>query len=81
MEHGAARLPAQDRLPGAPQSPWAALSAGRLPTLGDRTLAYMLLLPSVLLIVGLVVTPFLQAFWFRLIVDVRLEELLAEERP
>ncbi len=64
MEHGAARLPAPDRLPGAPQSAWAALSAGRLPTLGDRPLAYLLLLPSVLLIVGLVVTPFLQAFWF-----------------
>ena len=24
---------------------------------------------------------FLQAFWFRLVVDIRLEELLEEERP
>jgi multiple sugar transport system permease protein len=64
MDQGAARLPAPDRLPGAPQSAWASLSAGRLPTLSDRTLAYLLLLPSVLLIVGLVVTPFFQAFWF-----------------
>ena len=64
MDQGAARLPAPGRLPGTPQSAWASLSAGRLPTLSDRALAYLLLLPSVLLIVGLVVTPFFQAFWF-----------------
>jgi multiple sugar transport system permease protein len=40
------------------------IGGGILPTLGDRPLAYLLLLPSIVLIVGLVVTPFFQAFWF-----------------
>lgn len=64
MDHGVARLPANAGPPGTPGSAWGSLASGRLPTLGDRPLAYLLLLPSVLLIVGLVVTPFLQAFWF-----------------
>jgi multiple sugar transport system permease protein len=64
MDHGIARLPAPGTPSGAAGSPWATIRQGRLPALGDRSLAYLLLLPSVLLILGLVVTPFLQAFWF-----------------
>lgn len=41
-----------------------ASSSGTLPTIKDRPLAYLLLLPSVVLIVGLVVTPFFQAFFY-----------------
>lgn len=64
MDHGAARLSSTAGPPGAGAPRATALERGWLPSLSDRTLAYLLLLPSVLLIVGLVVTPFLQAFWF-----------------
>jgi multiple sugar transport system permease protein len=40
------------------------VGGGFFPTLSDKPLAYLLLLPSVLLILGLVVTPFFQAFWY-----------------
>ena len=40
------------------------MGGGWLPTLGDRPLAYLLLLPSVLLILALVVVPFGQAFFY-----------------
>lgn len=57
MDRGIARLPtlADSHRLGA----W--ISRARLPTLRDRPLAYMLLLPSVMLIVLLVVIPFTQA--------------------
>ena len=35
-----------------------------MPTLGDRPLAYLLLLPSVVLIVGLILVPFVQAVFY-----------------
>jgi multiple sugar transport system permease protein len=55
MSHEAARLP----------SIGGARTAGSwMPTLGDRPLAYLLLLPSVVLIVGLIVTPFLQSVFY-----------------
>lgn len=55
MSHEAARLP----------SIGGARTGGSwMPTLGDRPLAYLLLLPSVVLIVGLIVTPFLQSVFY-----------------
>jgi multiple sugar transport system permease protein len=55
MSHEAARLP----------SIGGARTAGSwMPTLGDRPLAYLLLLPSVVLIVGLIVTPFVQSVFY-----------------
>jgi multiple sugar transport system permease protein len=58
MDRGIAHLPASE----GSQRLGALIGGARLPTLRDRPLAYLLLLPSVVLILMLVVVPFAQAF-------------------
>ncbi|MCC6178881.1 MAG: sugar ABC transporter permease [Chloroflexi bacterium] len=64
MNRGATRVPATAAPAGPGSSGWSAVLEGRLPTLGDRTLAYLFLVPSVILILALVVVPFSQALIF-----------------
>jgi len=60
MDRGIARLPVS----AGAYSPETLFGWARLPTLRDRPLAYLLLLPSVMLILMLVVIPFGQAFFY-----------------
>ncbi|MDP8924662.1 MAG: sugar ABC transporter permease [Chloroflexota bacterium] len=64
MQRSATRSPTGAVEPGSRPAGWSSLADLRLPTLSDRTLAYLLLLPSVLLILTLVVLPFVQAFFY-----------------
>jgi ABC-type sugar transport system permease subunit len=64
MQRSATRFPAGAAQPGQRPTGATGLAALRLPTLSDRALAYLLLLPSVLLIVALVVLPFSQALFY-----------------